>query len=219
MGQATQQGPWDLMQAGLSGCYDPADLQNPSLELSESTRPSDVSSNGQYRCVRCLYLVEGRTPYCLRQYPDRGRDRLSCAAADCTKTFKSVYDCIRHEREHFYHDGKYRCNASNCTKAFKRFDDLIRHVSAKHCENPQKFPCPLLWCKYSGDNGFTRRDKLKSHYKNVHEGKPRVAPTVPRAVPRAIFPAADGALANTGAGGLAYEHGASGRENKRVRRY
>lgn len=30
--------------------------------------------------------------------------------------------------------------------------------------------CPVLWCDYSR-GGFARKDKLKSHVKNVHRGQ------------------------------------------------
>jgi len=29
----------------------------------------------------------------------------------------------------------------------------------------------VIGCKYGGDNDFPRKDKLKSHFKNVREGK------------------------------------------------
>ena len=66
---------------------------------------------------------------------------------------------------------RYRCLEQHCHFNTKRQADLVRHYRTKHCENPPNFPCQVLGCKYGGENGFARKDKLKSHYRNVHEGK------------------------------------------------
>ena len=77
------------------------------------------------------------------------------------------------EASDFRIDGRngYRCGEVGCKATAANMLDLERHYTVKHCKKPQKFPCPLLWCKYSGDNGFRRKDKLTSHYKNMHNGK------------------------------------------------
>ena len=82
--------------------------------------------------------------------------------------------CLKPEKSHYGQSGKYACLEQNCQAVTKNFGDLKRHDKAKHCTKPDKeqFPCPVIWCKYSGNNGFARKDKLKSHYKNIHEGKP-----------------------------------------------
>lgn len=76
-----------------------------------------------------------------------------------------------HERTHFGKAGAYHCREKGCQTETNKFADLKRHCLVKHCTNPTKFPCSILGCRYGGDNGFTREDKLKSHYRNVHKGK------------------------------------------------
>lgn len=67
--------------------------------------------------------------------------------------------------------GEYRCNVQGCKFRSHHWDCLLLHCSSKHCKNPQRFYCSEAGCKYSSGLGFTRRDKLKSHYENVHEGR------------------------------------------------
>ena len=80
---------------------------------------------------------------------------------------------LKTEASHFRTAGeaKFNCAENDCTVAVSSITDLRRHYTNKHCTKSEKFPCPLIWCKYSGDNGFKRKDKLKSHYRNAHEGK------------------------------------------------
>ena len=135
---------------------------------------------------------------------------LPCRYSGCTATFTFAYygnptyedltdDDLRgshgsfenrkpHERRHFEvvdASGvkKYHCNVERCNFSSKRRADLLRHCTTKHCTNPdvQKYPCPEIGCKYSGANGFTRKDKLKSHYNNVHKGS-AVLGKAPRAL-------------------------------------
>ena len=75
----------------------------------------------------------------------------------------------KHEKNHFRHEGQFSCMEDRCVYSPKRWSDLKRHYTSKHCLNPKtKFPCPEIGCKYGGDNGFTRKDKLKSHREKVH---------------------------------------------------
>ncbi len=101
---------------------------------------------------------------------------------------KSVY-LGSHEISHFGSGGAYHCNEQYCQFITKRWRDLRRHYSSRHCKAPKKFPCHVLGCKYGGENGFAREDKLKSHVKNVHEG--RLLPGQPGRIikPRPIKPA------------------------------
>jgi len=94
-----------------------------------------------------------------------------------------------HEISHFGTEGAYHCNEQYCQFITKRWRDLQRHYSTRHCKAPKKFPCHVLGCKYGGENGFARKDKLKSHVKNVHEG--RLLPGQPGRIikPRVIKPA------------------------------
>ena len=80
---------------------------------------------------------------------------------------------LKEEASHFRTAGeaKFKCAENDCPVVVSSMTDLKRHYTNKHCTKSEKFPCPLVWCKYSGDNGFKRKDKLKSHYRNAHEGK------------------------------------------------
>ena len=68
---------------------------------------------------------------------------------------------------------QYCCTVQGCQFFSIRRSDLKRHHAAKHCTQPERFPCPEPLCKYGGDNGFIRSDKLKEHQKKIHEGKVR----------------------------------------------
>ena len=80
---------------------------------------------------------------------------------------------LREEASHFRIPGgdKLKCAEKDCPVTVSSVTDLKRHYTSKHCTKSEKFPCPLVWCKYSGDNGFKRKDKLTSHYRNAHERK------------------------------------------------
>ena len=82
-------------------------------------------------------------------------------------------ELLKEEASHFRTPGeaKLKCAEDDCPVAVSNMTDLKRHYTNKHCTKSEKFPCPLIWCKYSGDYGFKRTDKLKSHYRNAHEGK------------------------------------------------
>ncbi len=181
MGPAAKSEQWDLQQRAAFASCNPADLENTSTDISESMQPSTTSSKGQCECLSCLHFGEYPGPYYFNG------DTTACRVPGCVKTFAG-FDVDRrpwHERDHFLEDRKYMCNSSGCKRSFKRWDDLVRHTSSRHCLNPKRLPCPEIGCKYSGGNGFVRKDKLKSHYK-THEGKPRFAQ---RGVPRLVQPA------------------------------
>ena len=98
------------------------------------------------------------------------REPLQCRFQGCSY-IPSYWEGFFHEKSHFRspHEGRFQCLEYHCKFTTKRFPDLIRHYATKHCMNPKKFPCPVPFCKYSGDNGFLRQDKLKSHQRNVHK--------------------------------------------------
>lgn len=143
--------------------------------------PSISGLDNKCTCMICLYLGTSK-----------GADRIErhdvvhygttmtahiCRLPDCDVRYLSAYvlynmlDLARHERAHFGKPGNYRCLEKGCKTTAKKFADLKRHTLGSHRTNPTKFPCPSSVCKFSGDNGFTREDKLKSHYRNVHHGK------------------------------------------------
>ena len=83
-----------------------------------------------------------------------------------------------HYQQHFKtENGKYPCTILDCKKVASRWADLKRHAKSQHCVHAERFPCDVWSCKYGGDNGFLRRDKLLSHKRNVHDGK--AAPNQP----------------------------------------
>lgn len=83
------------------------------------------------------------------------------------------WELLKKEASHFriLGEAKFKCAENDCSVAVSSMTDLKRHYTNKHCTKSEKFSCPLVWCKYNGDNGFKRKDKLKSHYRNAHEGK------------------------------------------------
>ena len=143
-----------------------APIQEPSVSFAPDL-PNGSSSQEDCSCISCLGIGirNGRSWY----YQN------GCRFPGCPYRSR-LYGCpvYEHEKSHYGQTGKYMCLEQTCQVATKNFGDLKRHDKAKHCSNPTKeqFPCPVLWCKYSGNNGFARKDKLKSHYKNIHEGKP-----------------------------------------------
>ena len=78
-------------------------------------------------------------------------------------------------------NGKYSCTATNCRQTFTWAEEFTRHIKTFHCLHAVIYPCEYIGCKYGGANGFKRKDKLKSHQRNVHLGK-----ALPGQVPRAI---------------------------------
>lgn len=98
----------------------------------------------------------------------------SCRFPGCNTALASWHNAIHektHYRTHQHGSPHYGCIEQHCSFTTKRWPDLIRHYTVRHCTSPKKFPCPVPWCKFSGENGFARKDKLKSHHKNVHAGQ------------------------------------------------
>ncbi len=142
----------------------------PTRESSRSVAPDPANGFSPpmgCSCISCLGIGA---------YMSFDSEGYKCRFPSCSHTFEWNFNkkCNSHERSHYGQPGKYTCLAQDCHAVTKNFGDLRRHDKAKHCTNPNKeqFPCPVLWCKYSGNNGFARKDKLKSHYRNIHEGKP-----------------------------------------------
>lgn len=97
---------------------------------------------------------------------------------------------VPHEKTHHQRGPKnlqtpFSCLVGNCRYTSKRWPDLLRHTTHKHCNNPAKFACSVIGCKYNGEgNGFTRKDKLMDHCKSMHQGQ-----KIPGKAVRAIRPA------------------------------
>ena len=62
-------------------------------------------------------------------------------------------------------DHQRTCSYSGCGKHFRRSADLRRH-ERKH--GSMSWHCEVDGCKYRGENGFYRRDKLLSHQRARH---------------------------------------------------
>ena len=134
--------------------------QDSSPFLASDTASHDAPGN-HCTCITCLKIgrIVDQTDKC--RFP-------SCEYS----TLQGSQD-YSHEEGHYFQNGKYTCLEQDCQTVTGYFSELKRHYK-KHCTNPDKeqFPCPVPWCKYSGNNGFLRKDKLQSHYRNIHEGKP-----------------------------------------------
>ena len=162
LGSAQQQSPPEH-QATL-----PTKGSSPALDTSKVCK-----------CVGCIYEVS--SPFWKSSNPTEWQ----CPIPSCRSTYPPGYFWRGVFFEHVIGHTKYivgqnpssvaperyRCLEQHCHFNTKRHADLARHYRTKHCENPPKFSCQVLGCKYGGENGFARKDKLKSHYRNVHEGK------------------------------------------------
>lgn len=142
----------------------------------------------------CLACAQERHPIIV-PLAGRWESRVHCRIPQCTflvtyttrislSKYHAFKTLCRHEGTHFEHQGKYKCAETDCDCLAKQFRDLKRHYRAKHCTKTPGYPCDVLGCKYGGENGFHRKDKLASHYKNMHQG--RVASVAHR---RKILPA------------------------------
>lgn len=144
------------------------------------TSPSATpSSSRECSCITCLDLGSERVWSWTFNHTD-----YPCRLSDCNfnaRPGSQIYceytnqlATRKHEKNHFRHEGQFRCIEDRCVYGAKRWSDLKRHYTSKHCLNPKtKFPCPEIGCKYGGNNGFTRKDKLKSHREKVHEKSAR----------------------------------------------
>lgn len=63
---------------------------------------------------------------------------------------------------------RYDCLSSGCASTFKRVGERDRHMK-KHQSGPRDFDCPAAGCSRKGSNGFTRKDKMKDHWKCKHQ--------------------------------------------------
>ena len=126
------------------------------------------------RCPVAACRIQSHAPIDLAKHMDlnshlkhcqnRGRPDTSCQCICCKV---HVGPTLLGE------DNNYHCPAKRCCVKVKKMTDLRRHTLVAHCKNPPRYPCTEVGCKYGGNNGFIRWDKLNSHRRNVHEGKVR----------------------------------------------
>lgn len=145
--------PSDLMKA--ANCSTPG-----------SSLPSTNDITSGCACILCFIKQEHEEAKSQRQVR-----KLNCVVG-CALQFEWWRDVKwrNHIKTHFMQDNKYHCKAPQCGQLFIRWGELTRHYKT-HCLRSEKFACDVLGCKYSGDNGFIRHDKLLSHKRNVHDGK------------------------------------------------
>ena len=169
---------------------------SPESSFAESTGTQhlesqpDLESSSECNCMVCLGLVSRnsvavsftatqilascRFPDCdfvhISYYSKNEYDNFGVSFKKIVQ--HSYFSFIRkHECQHFRSPEGFSCRVQGCKTTVKKFEDLKRHSRAKHCKKATKFPCPEIGCKYSGDNGFKRKDKMRSHYHNIHERK------------------------------------------------
>ena len=146
-------------------CTIPSEQESPPSLASDPAGPE--ASESHCACISCLnifwYGGQSRS----------GSEKFKCHFPSCLTSETSSNRLWKHETSHYGMRGQYKCLEKDCQTVIQNFYELKRHYK-KHCTSPDKeiFSCPVLSCKYSGKNGFSRKDKLKSHYKNIHEGKP-----------------------------------------------
>jgi hypothetical protein len=63
-----------------------------------------------------------------------------------------------------------QCKYPGCTSTgqFKRHTDLRRHIKTQHEADQHREDCPHKWCGRVGAHGFTRRDHMREHLREVH---------------------------------------------------
>ena len=147
---------------------------------SVTTTSAAPGSGRECSCITCVDLGSYRTRmWGVDNYHHRCRHSdfnfISTREGGYRGNWVAEEAARKHEKNHFRHDGQFRCIEDRCVYGAKRWSDLKRHYTSKHCMNPKtKFPCPEIGCKYGGDNGFTRKDKLKSHREKVHDKRAKL---------------------------------------------
>lgn len=156
------------------------------------TRLMETESQLGCDCVAC-FLSSVASAYIYQSNP-------ICKFSSCRKSYYEIigttsnYNDLKgqsafrnHFLQHYHQSGQYICQIESCKSTFQRPNDMVRHYRSQHCTRREKYPCNVIGCKYTGDNGFARKDKLRSHYKNVHEGQ-----ALPGRSLRTILPARHG---------------------------
>ena len=169
----------------ISLSHSPNSIDAPLIEMREcASQNAPTKSQHQQQldcsCKACTAVSPGRPCLCLAcTFPTLRivwHEATCCRFTACGEkvTRGGPYEIeSRHERSHFGKPGNYRCHEKYCplaNKAFKRWADLKRHSKVAHCKIAPLFTCDILGCKYR-ERGFSRKDKLTSHIKNVHAGK------------------------------------------------
>ena len=163
---------------------------SPSVNLAGA----HVSHSNTPKCSCLLCLGIGATYYSDGKWlSDAGTYVRLCQVPGCSYTFHSDPKHMfprnsswmrAHERSHYGNKGHYRCAEEGCRATLKRWHDFTRHYTVHHCKVAKRYPCSVSDCKYAGENGFLRLDKLKSHYRNKHQKAKANLPKAALAGPR-----------------------------------
>ncbi|KAL2036778.1 hypothetical protein N7G274_010502 [Stereocaulon virgatum] len=184
-------GPWQASgdHSMLSKCAELPSPKSQGKDVGNKNINEILSVTPGERCSCLLCLPR---PTWLETANESGDDwspaYAYCRVLGCDWEYSdapTVYSAAwRHEKSHFYDTTrneagvkKLICKQEYCKYSTKRYSDIKRHYAAKHCKNAKKFPCHIIGCKFSGDNGFPRKDKLRDHLKASHRdmfapGKP-----------------------------------------------
>lgn len=160
----------------VSQCLEPTEPHPTAYPIVEDAvmatneiSPSLNSLGHHCICIVCLSAGEARHQK-MTCFPCRVQGCREAFSKD-TSSIAGATTCLDHEKRHFLTaDRKYKCAQQICHAATKKFSDLKRHYTSTHCANRTKYPCSVIGCKYSGNNGFPRKDKLKDHFNNMHKG-------------------------------------------------
>ena len=155
---------------------------SPVVDLDTSTGTS-ASSNADVAPLN--HVVLPRTPAkgntdksrcsCLecvfRAQPSINGGYRACPIEGCYEHIYDTFPLVCHiVYKHSKQGDRLHCQEPRCTRTCKRGADLLRHMRL-HCLRQTRYHCDVFGCKYGGENGFVRRDKLLSHKRNVHEGQ------------------------------------------------
>ena len=198
---------YEVGGSGSSELSDEGDLLSASQASTQLITHSGIAhTNGHdhnqvliqgCECIRCLGIWKSQEPLYRNNVDgtNSGEAYYSCRVLGClhtqgidrphNKEYLAIYltHLRSHEKAHFGEEGNFRCLSDHCTFVTKRWSDLKRHSTVMHCKNAKKFPCPMPYCKFAGENnGFLRKDKLTSHFNRVHKG----IKAAPRGTLRAI---------------------------------
>lgn len=147
-----------------------------------------VAMNSRASTFAWLYSLLGMDVICqcalcfLRQKWNPELSRccfVQCPGESCSEEHRLYSLEWRLRSDHLFRNGVYHCDSHDCAHRCKRWADLERHISTRHCLKAPKYPCTFPGCERGGDNGFARKDKLKSHFENVHRGR-GIPPKQPR---------------------------------------
>ncbi len=149
--------------------------QEPESYFASTIEVDDIAAN--YVSHSALATANGCScPVCLCVGIEKdyvwGDRKTPCRLLGCNEMIDACWPRdIKHEKSLFIKAGKYACLEEDCHTTVAKWGDLKRHYKSRHCTRSTRDPCLVIGCKYGGDTGFPRKDKLKSHFKNVHEGK------------------------------------------------